>query len=125
MARPTRKEIAEQDRYQLARQAAFRRAADAVTAALSTFPEVQAVTLFGSVARALEREVPRFQRFRRFGVKILHECKDVDLAVLIDHLDNLAALNRARGRAVIDLHKLDGSGVANHQGRCLSVREEF
>src|SRR5262249_22407881 len=95
-ARPSRREIAEQDRYMLTRLAAFRRAADAVTGALAAFPDVQAVTLFGSTARPLAREVPRFQPFRRFGIEIFHECKDVDLAVALDRLDNLSALNRAR-----------------------------
>jgi hypothetical protein len=114
-SRPTRKEIAEQDRYQLARLAAFRRAADAVTAAFAAFVEVRAVKLFGSVARPLEREVPRFQPFRRLGIEILHECSDVDLAVWIDRLDNLAALNLIRSRAVTALHKEGALGVAHHQ----------
>src|SRR5215471_12172564 len=113
--RPGRREIAEQDRYALARLAAFRRAADAVTAAFAAFPEVRAVTLFGSTARPLTREVPRFQPFKRFGIEVLHECHDVDLAVWIDRLDNLSALNRVRNRAVIDLHKDSGLGVAHHQ----------
>jgi predicted nucleotidyltransferase len=112
---PTRREIAEQDRYMLARLAAFRRAADAVVTAFATFPEVRAVTLFGSVARPLGREVPRFQRFRRFGIELLHECKDVDLAVLIDGCDNLSALNRARNKAVADTHAAGSLGVAHHQ----------
>lgn len=114
-SRPTRQEIAEQDRYQLARQAAFRRAADAVTAAFAAFVEVRAVKLFGSVARPLEREVPRFQPFRRLGIEFLHECSDVDLAVWIDRLDNLAALNRARSRAVTAHHREGTLGVAHHQ----------
>jgi hypothetical protein len=113
--RPTRREIAEQDRYMLARLAAFRRAADAAVTAFATFPEVRAIMLFGSVARPLRREVQRFQRFRRFGIELLHECKDVDLAVLIDDLDNLSALNRARNKTVADVHKAGGLGVAHHQ----------
>jgi len=114
-AGPSRREIAEQDRYMLTRLAAFRRAADAVTGAFAAFPEVQAVTLFGSTTRPLAREVPRFQPFRRFGIEIFHECKDVDLAVALDRLDNLSALNRARNRAVTNLHKDGGLGVAHHQ----------
>jgi hypothetical protein len=113
--RPTRREIAEQDHYQLMRQAVLRRAADAVAAAFAAFAEVRAVTLFGSVARPLEHELPRFQPFRRLGIEILHECRDVDLAVAIDRLDNLAALNRARNRAVANLHEGGGPGVAHHQ----------
>jgi hypothetical protein len=61
------------------------------------------------------REVPRFWQFKRHAIEILHECGDLDLAVALDRLDNLAALNRARSRAVIDLHKQSGIGVAHHQ----------
>jgi hypothetical protein len=113
--RPTRREIAEQDHHQLMRQAVLRRAADAVAAAFAAFAEVRAVTLFGSVAQPLEHELPRFQPFRRLGIELLHECGDVDLAVAIDRLDNLAALNRARSRAVTNLHEGGGPGVAHHQ----------
>ena len=113
--RPTRKDIAEEDRLMLKRQANFRCAADALTAAFASFAEVRAVTLFGSVARPLDREVPRFRPFRDFGIEIFHECKDVDLAVRIDRLDNLADLNRARGKALAALNENSGIGVAHHQ----------
>lgn len=113
--RPSRSDIEEQDRYALLRYATFRRAADAVTAAFAALPEVRAVTLFGSVARPLEREVPRFQPYRRLGIELLHGCKDVDLAVQIDRLNNLAALNNARGRGVAHVHDGGGPGVAHHQ----------
>jgi len=99
----------------LARQVAFRRAADAIVADFAKIPEVRAVALFGSVARPLAREVPRFQPFRRLGIEILHECKDVDLAISIDRLDNLAAFNRIRSRAVTDLFRDTGIGAAHHQ----------
>jgi hypothetical protein len=49
----------------LARQAAFRRAADAIAADLARIPAVRAIALFGSLARPLGREVPRFQPFKR------------------------------------------------------------
>jgi hypothetical protein len=99
----------------LVRQATFRRAADMIAAGLTKVPEVRAITLFGSVARPLAREVPRFQPFKRHRIEILHECGDIDLAVAIDRLDHLAALNRARSRAVINLFKETGIGVAHHQ----------
>lgn len=99
----------------LARQAAFRRAADAIATDFAKIPEVRAVTLFGSVARPLVREMPRFQPFRRLGIEILHECGDIDLAIWIDRLDNLAALNRARSRAVANLYRESGIGIAHHQ----------
>jgi hypothetical protein len=114
-SRPTRQEIEEQDRRMLARQAAFRRVANLIAADLATFPEVRAIALFGSVARALKREVPRFQPFRRLKIEILHECGDIDLAIQIDRFDNLSALNRARSQAVVNLHKQIAIGVAHHQ----------
>jgi hypothetical protein len=99
----------------LARQATFRRAADMIAADLTKVPEVRAIALFGSLAKPLVREVPRFQPFKRHGIEILHECGDIDLAIAIDRLDRLAALNRARNRAVINLFKESGIGVAHHQ----------
>jgi len=75
----------------LARQATFRRAADMIAADLTKVPEVRAIALFGSLARPLAREVPRFQPFKRHRIEILHECGDIDLAIAIDRLDHLAA----------------------------------
>src|SRR5882672_287281 len=98
-----------------ARQAAFRRAADALVTAFAAFPEIQAIALFGSVARPLQCEVPRFRPYRRLRIEILHECKDVDLAVWIGRLDRLADLNRARSRALARLFEESGTGVAHHQ----------
>jgi hypothetical protein len=115
MRRPTRREIAAQDRQMLDRQAQFRLAADAVTAALSRIPEVAAVALLGSVARPLWREVPRFQPFRDWDVPVWHECKDVDLAVWLNRLDRLQTLNRARSMALHQLFKEMQIGVAHHQ----------
>ena len=112
---PSRAEIAEQDRYQLKRQQDFRVAADAVAAALSEFDEVETIALFGSVARPLAREVPRFLPYHRLGIEILHECKDVDLAVWLTRTDRLRDLSRARGRAVSKLFPATGIGVAHHQ----------
>src|SRR5215213_2438188 len=96
MRGPTRREIATQDCQMLDRQAQFRLAADAVTAALAEVPEVETVALIGSVARPLWREVPRFQPFRHWSIPVWHDCKDVDLAVWLNRLDWLQTLNRAR-----------------------------
>jgi hypothetical protein len=115
MPKVTRKQIAEEDRQMLDRQAHFRLAADAVTAALAGFPEVEKVALIGSVARPLWREVPRFAPFRQQRIWIWHECKDVDLAVWLDDLGRLQALNRARGQAVQRLYAEKQVGVAHHQ----------
>ena len=115
MRRPTRQEIAAQDRQMQDRQAQFRLAADAVTAALAGVPEVEAVALIGSVARPLWREVPRFQPFRDWDISVWHECKDIDLAVWLDRLDQLQSLNRIRSVALHQLFKEKQIGVAHHQ----------
>ena len=107
--------IAEEDRQMLDRHWHFRLAADAVTAAFAVLPEVTAVTLFGSVAVPLRREVPRFRRYRRRRIPLWHECKDVDLAVWLESLDRLHALNRARSNAVQRLYQERQIGVAHHQ----------
>ena len=114
-SRPSRREIAENDSRQLKRQKDFRAAADAVAALLCTFDEVERVSLFGSVAKPLQREVPRFQPFRRLGIAILHECKDVDLAIWLTHTNRLRDLGRACSLAVKHLFNATGVGVAQHQ----------
>jgi hypothetical protein len=113
--KPSRREIAEEDRRQLKRQHDFRVAADAVAAALASFPEVEKIALFGSVARPLVREVPRFQPFRRLGIDVLHECSDVDLAVWLTCVERLRDLGRARGQVTSRLFDSVGVGVAHHQ----------
>jgi hypothetical protein len=113
--RPSAREVAEQDRFLLLRQESFRAAADAVTATFATFAEVQRVALFGSVARPLAREVPRFQPYRRLGIELLHECKDVDLAVWLTDMAGLSDLGRARNQAVSEVGSTAGPGVAHHQ----------
>jgi hypothetical protein len=107
--------IAEQDAMMLRRQREFALAAEYVSREFSLFPEVVRVVLFGSVARPLRREVPRFREFRRAGIECFHECKDVDLAVWVTRLDGLRELGRARGRALNDLLALEDVGVAHHQ----------
>jgi len=46
---------------------------------------------------------------------MLHTCKDVDLAVWIDHTNGLDAFRRARGRALSKLFTEQSIGVAHHQ----------
>jgi hypothetical protein len=113
--KPSRREIAEEDRRQLKQQHDFRVAADAVAAALASFPEVEKIALFGSVARPLVREVPRFQPYRRLGIEVLHECSDVDLAVWLTRVDRLRDLGRARSKTTSRLFDSVGVGVAHHQ----------
>ena len=95
-----RRAIDEQNRYLLERQRQFRQAADVVTQAWMTFPEVWAIAVIGSVARPLWKEVPRFREFRREGIKVWHECGDLDLALWIESQHRLGALRRAGERAL-------------------------
>jgi hypothetical protein len=112
---PDSREIAEQDERLRRRQREFRLAAEYVARAFAEFAEVQKVILFGSVAVPLKTEVPRFREYRRAGIAIAHECKDVDLAVWLTDLGNLRALGKARSRAVNQLMAETGLGVAHHQ----------
>jgi hypothetical protein len=107
--RPLSEWIADMDQDAIRQRETFRAGAEAVTAALARYPEVQAVALFGSVAQ------PPKTRTSRKGWEMLHHPKDVDLAVWIDRLDNLAALNRGRGAAVKALWNERQIGVAHHQ----------
>jgi hypothetical protein len=111
-----RAEIEEQDRYLLRRYHDFRRAADIVTDALMTFEEVEAVAVIGSVAKPLWKEVPRFRAFRRAGIEVWHECKDLDLAVWVSSQHRLDALRRARDVALQKAYESGASpGTVGHQ----------
>jgi len=78
-------------------------------------PDVEKVALFGSVALPLTEVVPRFREFRHAGVTVLHECKEVDIAVWLSDLACAPALRRARGQCVNDLLRERDVGVAHHQ----------
>lgn len=111
-----RARIDEQNAYLLQPQRQFRMAADVVTDAFATFPEVRAVAVIGSVARKLWKEVPRFREFRRARIEVWHECPDLDLAVWLDSQDRLGALRRALAQALERALKAGtGVSVANHQ----------
>ena len=99
----------------LRRYRELRRGAEAVTAAWRVHPEVIAVSLIGSVARAPWKEVPRFAPYRRARVALWHECKDVDLALWLEHLDSLDGLRRAKARALRTLWDEASIGIASHQ----------
>ena len=60
--------IEPQNEMLLRRNREFRRGANAVTAAWRAHPEVSAVSLIGSVARAPWKKVPRFGPYRRARV---------------------------------------------------------
>lgn len=107
--------IAEQNQHLLQRQQEFRLAADAVTAAWSKRPEVEAVALFGSVAVPLWKEVPRFRTYRRAGIALWHECKDLDLALWLSSTSELGGLRKAKTWALAEMYNETGIGVAAHQ----------
>src|SRR6185437_7183959 len=111
-----RSEIEGQNRYLLDRQRQFRLAADIVTDAWISFPEVHAVAIIGSVAKPLWKEAPRFREFRRAGVEVWHECGDLDLALCLSSLDRLGELRRAATRALREAYETGaGMSVASHQ----------
>lgn len=114
-AKPSRKEIEEQNRFMLVRHEHFRIAGEYVASALGEIPEVEKVALIGSVASPLEKEIPRFWKFRRAGIEIWHECKDVDLAVWMRDVSCLNRLQKARSQALNDLLHEKNVGVAHHQ----------
>ena len=105
-----------QNQTMVRQQRNFRAAADIVTAALMTFPEIAAIGLTGSTAKPLWKEVPRFREFKRAGIKVWHECGDVDLAVWLDARDHLGEMRLAKDRALRLAYEAGtSSGVANHQ----------
>ncbi|MGJ4950304.1 hypothetical protein [Bradyrhizobium sp. HKCCYLS20291] len=118
----SRTEIQRQNDYLLRQQHDFRRAADIVTDALAAFEEIEAVAVIGSVAKPLWKEVPRFREYRRAGIEVWHECKDVDLAVWINSQHRLDAIRRARDCALVDAYKVGtGPSTANHQVEILLI----
>lgn len=98
------------------KQQHFRRAADVITNAWSSFPQVVAIAVIGSVAKPLWKEVPRFAPYRRRGIPLWHECKDLDLALWIDGPTGLGELRRAMATALRKEHEQQRDfGVADHQ----------
>lgn len=111
-----RGKIEAQNRYLLERQRQFRLAADIVAEAWMGFPEVWAISVIGSVAKPLWKEVPRFEEFRREGVEVWHECGDLDLALWIESQHRLGELRQAAERALRRAHETGaGMSVVGHQ----------
>lgn len=113
--RPSAKAIREQDAYLLRRQFEFRDAADFMAGIFAVVADVQRVALFGSVAKPLARHVPRFSDYRRHGIEVFHECKDLDLAVWLSSFDQVAELARVRNKMAGHFRPPLGGGVPNHQ----------
>lgn len=112
---PTHEEIIHEIDLMLRRQRELHLAAQYVAAAFARFEPVQKIELFGSAASPLQKEIPRFKKFRRAGRAIYHECKDVDLAVWLTDMTILKSLQRARGEALNHLFAEREIGVAHHQ----------
>jgi hypothetical protein len=111
-----RGEIEEENRRLLRQQRQFRLAADVVADAWSRFAEVEAVAVIGSVAKLLWKEIPRFREFRRARIEVWHECHDLDLALWLDHQEQLGALRLAAVKALRDAYQAGrDTSVANHQ----------
>jgi hypothetical protein len=100
-----RVELEEQNRYLERRQREFRLAADIVTAAWMSFPEVAAIAVTGSVAKLLWKEVPRFREFRRKGLEVWHECGDLDLVLWLESQDRLDGLRRRASGALREAYE--------------------
>jgi hypothetical protein len=112
---PSLHEIEKENQYMLKRQEDFRKAAEYISTACAEIGEVEKIVLMGSVASPLRKEVPRFQPYRRAGIEIWHECKDVDMAVWVSDLRRLRSLQRARSTALNDILRDKNIGVAHHQ----------
>jgi hypothetical protein len=111
-----RSQIEDQNRYLLRQQHQFRLAADVVTEAWMTFPEVRAVAVIGSVAKRLWKEIPRFTAFRRQRIEVWHECADLDLALWLDSQHRLREIRRAGDRALRTAYEAGTDiSVADHQ----------
>ncbi|MGE0666801.1 MAG: hypothetical protein AB7O49_09620 [Sphingomonadales bacterium] len=109
------RDIAEENEHFLRRYRDFRRAADAVATAWSARSDVLKVVLIGSLARVPWKEVCRHNPYRRKGIELWHECKDVDLALWLTDLAGLDEIRRAKDRTLREFKGELGGGVANHQ----------
>lgn len=104
-----RRQVNENDRYTLRRYDEFRAAAEYVATAFAAVPAVIRVALFGSVASSARIEATRRRR------SLIHEPKDVDLAVWLDGPADFDRLRVLCGRAVNQLWQEKEMGVAHHQ----------
>jgi hypothetical protein len=112
---PEDDEIDEEDNLMLRRQRLFRWAAQAIAIEVSKLKEVEKVAAFGAVSQPLGREVPRFREFRRQGIKVLHECADLDLAIWLTDFGRLRELKNAMARGLAETEDTPYGGVAHHQ----------
>ena len=59
--------------------------------------------------------MPRFGPYRRARAALRHECKDIDLALWLGHLDSLDVLRWAKARVLHSLWDEAAIGFASHQ----------
>lgn len=107
--------IAEENARQIHRYREFRLAADAIAAAWRKRPEVLAVSLIGSLARAPWKEVPRHRPYRRARIELWHDISDLDLALWLSDMSDLNGLRRSKDVVLRDLQERGSCGVASHQ----------
>ncbi len=112
---PLHQEIREENQRSQKRQDDFRLAAQYVAQAFGQISGVEKVVLFGSVACPLQEEKPRYRKYHRLGMLMLHVCKDIDLAVWVNDAGCLNAMRKARSKALNLLLQKHGIGVAHHQ----------
>jgi hypothetical protein len=68
------------------------------------------------VARPLWKEVPRFKDFRREGLEVWHECRDLDLALWIESQQRLGELRRDAESALRRAYEAGaGVSIVGHQ----------
>ncbi len=107
--------IAERNQAMLLQYFELRCAADAVAEAWRRHPDLLAISLIGSLARQPWKDVPRFSPYRQKGIKIWHECRDVDLVLWLSKTDDLKSLRRLKSKTLAQFRTLRGGGVASHQ----------
>ena len=94
--------IAGENIRMLHRRDEFRRVGEAVAQRLAEVPAVRRIVLFGSTVGQLRKELPRSGRFRRAGIEVWHECRNVNLAVWLDDLEYTQTLQQTRRSAVVE-----------------------
>ena len=111
----SRADIESQNEYLLKSQRDFRLAAEFAATAMSEDSRVEKIVLFGSVANPLVKEIPRFSEYRREGIAVWHECRDVDIAVWVNSLEDLKSLRRAKIEGLKTAAQVKSITVADHQ----------
>jgi hypothetical protein len=95
--------IAAENSRMLQRRESFRRVAEALAKRLAEIPAVTRIVLFGSTVAPPRKELPRSGRFRRAGIEVWHECRDVNLAVWVSDLQCLEKLIRERRAGLAEM----------------------